>query len=40
MDAYLRIKDVYIIKTNNHVLPVLKVDAPSGYGLDNRFIML
>ena len=32
------ISDMYVNKTNNPVLPVIKVDAPSGYGLDNRFM--
>ena len=31
------IKDLYISPDENYVLPVLKVEAPSGYGLDNRF---
>ena len=31
------IKDLYISPDKNYVLPVLKVEAPSGYGLDNRF---
>ena len=31
------IKDLYITPDKNYVLPVLKVEAPSGYGLDNRF---
>ena len=31
------IKDLYITPDINYVLPVLKVEAPSGYGLDNRF---
>ena len=29
--------NMYVTKENNPVLPVIKVDAPSGYGLDNRF---
>ena len=29
--------NMYVNKGNNPVLPVIKVDAPSGYGLDNRF---
>ncbi len=29
--------NMYVNKDNNPVLPVIKVDAPSGYGLDNRF---
>ena len=32
------ITNMYVTKENNPVLPVLKVDAPSGYGLDNRFM--
>ena len=32
------ITDMYVNKKNNPVLPVIKVDAPSGYGLDNRFM--
>jgi len=28
---------LYVNPEFNHVTPVLKVDAPSGYGLDNRF---
>ena len=32
------ITDMYVNKGNNPVLPVIKVDAPSGYGLDNRFM--
>ena len=31
------IKDLYVTPDKNYVLPVLKVEAPSGYGLDNRF---
>ena len=31
------ITNMYVNKGNNPVLPVIKVDAPSGYGLDNRF---
>ena len=31
------ISNMYVNKENNPVLPVIKVDAPSGYGLDNRF---
>ena len=31
------ITNMYVNKANNPVLPVIKVDAPSGYGLDNRF---
>ena len=31
------IKDLYVSPDKNYVLPVLKVEAPSGYGLDNRF---
>jgi len=31
------ITNIYVNKENNPVLPVIKVDAPSGYGLDNRF---
>ena len=29
---------MYVNKGNNPVLPVIKVEAPSGYGLDNRFM--
>ena len=29
---------MYVNQTNNPVLPLAKVDAPSGYGLDNRFM--
>ena len=29
---------MYVNQTTNPVLPVIKVDAPSGYGLDNRFM--
>ena len=29
---------MYVNKGNNPVLPVIKIDAPSGYGLDNRFM--
>ena len=29
--------NMYVNKGNNPVTPVIKVDAPSGYGLDNRF---
>ena len=32
------ITDMYMNKENNPVLPVIKVEAPSGYGLDNRFM--
>ena len=32
------IKNMYVNQTTNPVLPVIKVDAPSGYGLDNRFM--
>ena len=31
------VKDLYISPDINYVKPVLKVKAPSGYGLDNRF---
>ena len=31
------IKDLYVSPDKHYVLPVLKVEAPSGYGLDNRF---
>ena len=31
------ITNMYVNQGNNPVLPVIKVDAPSGYGLDNRF---
>ncbi len=31
------ITNMYVNKENNPVLPVIKVDAPPGYGLDNRF---
>jgi hypothetical protein len=31
------IKDLYISPDTHYVRPVLKVNAPSGYGLDNRF---
>ena len=31
------IRDLYISPDTNYVRPVLKVKAPSGYGLDNRF---
>jgi len=31
------ITDMYVNKGNNPVLPVIKVEAPPGYGLDNRF---
>ena len=31
------ITNMYVNKANNPILPVIKVDAPSGYGLDNRF---
>ena len=31
------IRDLYVSPDKNYVLPVLKVEAPSGYGLDNRF---
>ena len=30
------ITNMYVNQGNNSVLPVIKVDAPSGYGLDNR----
>ena len=32
------ISNMYVNSQNNSVLPVIKVDAPSGYGLDNRFM--
>ena len=32
------ITNMYVNKGNNPVLPVIKIDAPSGYGLDNRFM--
>ena len=32
------ITNMYVNKANNPVLPVIKVDAPRGYGLDNRFM--
>ena len=32
------ITKIYVNKGNNPVLPVIKVEAPSGYGLDNRFM--
>ena len=32
------ITSMYVNQTNNPVLPLAKVDAPSGYGLDNRFM--
>ena len=32
------ITNMYVNKANNPVLPVIKVEAPSGYGLDNRFM--
>ena len=32
------ISNMYVNSQNNPVLPVIKVDAPSGYGLDNRFM--
>ena len=32
------ITNMYVNKQNNPVLPVIKVEAPSGYGLDNRFM--
>ena len=32
------ISNMYVNSNNNPVLPVIKVDAPSGYGLDNRFM--
>ena len=32
------ITKMYVNKGNNPVLPVIKVEAPSGYGLDNRFM--
>ena len=32
------ISNMYVNLQNNSVLPVIKVDAPSGYGLDNRFM--
>ena len=31
------ISDLYISPDINYVKPILKVEAPSGYGLDNRF---
>ena len=31
------VTDLYISPDINYVKPVLKVEAPSGYGLDNRF---
>ena len=31
------ITNMYVNKGNNPVLPVIKVEAPPGYGLDNRF---
>ena len=31
------IRDLYISPDTNYVRPELKVKAPSGYGLDNRF---
>ena len=31
------VTDLYITPDINYVKPVLKVEAPSGYGLDNRF---
>ena len=32
------ITNMYVNQTTNPVLPVIKVEAPSGYGLDNRFM--
>ena len=32
------ISNMYVNSQTNSVLPVIKVDAPSGYGLDNRFM--
>ena len=32
------ITKMYVNKGNNPVLPIIKVEAPSGYGLDNRFM--
>ena len=32
------ITNMYVNKGNNPVLPVINIDAPSGYGLDNRFM--
>ena len=32
------ITNMYVNKSNNPVLPVINIDAPSGYGLDNRFM--
>ena len=32
------ITNMYVNKENNPVLPVINIDAPSGYGLDNRFM--
>ena len=32
------ISKMYVNKENNPVLPVIEVEAPSGYGLDNRFM--
>ena len=32
------INNMYVNQTTNPVLPVIKVEAPSGYGLDNRFM--
>ena len=32
------ITNMYVNKGNNPVLPVIRVEAPSGYGLDNRFM--
>ena len=34
------VTDLYISPDINYVKPVLKVEAPSGYGLDNRFTPL
>ena len=31
------ISDLYVSADNNYIKPILKVEAPSGYGLDNRF---
>ena len=31
------ISDLYISPDINYVKPILKVEAPSGYGLDDRF---
>ena len=32
------INNMYVNQITNPVLPVIKVEAPSGYGLDNRFM--